>query len=83
LDFCFFQCVYGQSVQLDRPRFEFSSQGVGLTETLLGFSHEQHVKLAVAYIDRISMERPVEITLKNTTIEQALDSILGKGSGYR
>src|SRR5437588_8629792 len=37
----FSPCVYGQSGPLERRASSFNSKGVGLTETLLKFSHEE------------------------------------------
>jgi hypothetical protein len=75
-------CVYGQDSPLERPAFDFNSKGVGLTETLLKFSHQQHLQIAIEYIDRASIDKPIEVRLENTTVRQALDSILHNGHGY-
>jgi hypothetical protein len=75
--------VYGQDDPLERRVSDFDSKGVGLTETLLKFSHQQHLPIAVEYLDRASMDQPVEICLRNVTIGRALDSILHNGNGYR
>src|SRR5947209_18367030 len=40
----FSPCVYGQSGPLERRASSFNSKGVGLTETLLKFSHEEHLQ---------------------------------------
>jgi hypothetical protein len=61
--------------------FRLDSKGVGLTETLLRFSHQEHLPIAIEYLDRASMNHPIDVSLKNKTIRQALDSILN-GSGY-
>jgi hypothetical protein len=79
----FSPCVYGQSVPLERRASSFDSKGVGLTETLLKFSHEEHLPIAIEYVDRASMDRPINVSLRNKTIRQALDSILLNGNGYR
>src|SRR5215469_1216752 len=75
-------CVYGQGNALERPASNFNSKGVGLTETLLKFSHEQHLRIAIEYVDRASMDQPIDVSLQNKTVPQALDSILGNGHGY-
>ena len=75
-------CVYGQDTPLERPAFDFNSKGVGLTETLLKFSHQQHLRIAIEYVDRASIDKPVEVRLENKTVRQALDSILHNGRGY-
>jgi hypothetical protein len=74
--------VYGQGDSLDRRASDFNSKGVGLTETLLKFAHEQHLPIAIEYVDRASMDRPMDVSLRNKTIRQALDSILLNGHGY-
>ena len=74
--------VCGQDRSLERRASDFDSKGVGLTETLLKFSHQEHLPIAIEYIDRASMDKPVEISLRNKTVKQALDSILLHGSGY-
>jgi hypothetical protein len=78
----FAPCIYGQDNPLERPASEFNSRGVGLTETLLKFSHQQHLRIAIEYVDRASMEQPVEVSLQDKTVRQALDSILRNGQGY-
>jgi len=79
----FAPCVYPQDNPLERRVSDFDSKGAGLTETLLKFSHEQHLPIAIQYLDRTSMDQPVEICMRNVTIGQALDSILHSGKGYR
>jgi hypothetical protein len=74
-------CVYGQSSLLER-RLDFTSNGMGLTETLLKFSHEEHLPVAIEYVDQRSMDRPVSVRLRNKTIRQALDFILLEDNGY-
>ena len=75
-------CVYGQDTRLERPAADFSSKGVGLTETLLKFSHQQHLRIAIEYVDRATMDKPLEVRLENKTVRQALNSILHNGCGY-
>jgi hypothetical protein len=74
--------VYAQSGSLDRPASEFISKGAGLTETLLKFSHQQHLPIAIEYVDQASMDQPIDVSLENKTVRQALDSILHDGHGY-
>ena len=74
--------VYGQDNPLERHVSEFDSKGVGLTETLLRFSNQQHLPIAVEYLDRASMDEPVDVSLRNITVGRALDSILQNGNGY-
>jgi hypothetical protein len=78
----FAPCVYGQDNTLERLGSDFNSKGVGLTETLLKFSHQQHLRIAIEYVDQPSMDQPIVISLKQTTVRQALDSILRNGNGY-
>ncbi len=75
-------CVYGQDTPLERPAFDFNSKGVGLTETLLKFSHQQHLRIAIEYVDQASMDKPIEVRLENKTVRQGLDIILSNGHGY-
>jgi len=75
-------CVYGQGNPPERSASNFRSKGVGLTETLLKFSHQQHLRIAIEYLDRASMEQPIEVNLQNRTVRRALDSILRNGHGY-
>ena len=74
--------VHGQDVPLERPASDFNSVGVGLTETLLKFSHQQRLRIAVEYVDKASMDKPIEVRVENKTVRQALDSILQNGRGY-
>ena len=41
--------VYAQSDSLERPAADFASKGVGLTETILKFAHEEHLPVAVEF----------------------------------
>ena len=75
-------CVHGQDNPLARHADDFESRGVGLTETLLRFSHQQHLRIAIEYVDRASIDQPIEVNLQNKTVRQALDSILRNGQGY-
>jgi hypothetical protein len=75
-------CVYGQDNPLLRSASDFKSKRTGLTETLLKFSHQEHLRIAVKYIDRASMDEPIEVNVQNKTVGQALDSILHEGHGY-
>lgn len=75
-------CVFGQDNPVERSASDFNSQGVGLTETLLKFSHQQHLRIAVEYVDRASMDQPINVELQNKTVRQALVSILRNGHGY-
>jgi hypothetical protein len=64
------------------PGVSFSSSGVGLTETLLKFSHQQNLRIAVEYVDRDSLDQPIAVTLQRKTVRQGLDAILRNGPGY-
>jgi len=75
-------CVHGQDNPLARHADDFESRGVGLTETLLRFSHQQHLRIAIEYVDRASIDQPIEVKLQNKTVRQALDSILQSRHGY-
>jgi hypothetical protein len=78
----FASCVYGQDNSLDRPASDFNSKGVGLTETLLKFSRQQHLRIALEYVDQASIDKPIDVSLQNKTVRQALDSIVRNGYGY-
>ena len=67
---------------LERRASGFNSKGVGLTETLLRFSHQEHLPIAIEYIDQVSMNIPISVSVRNKTIRQTLDSILLNGKGY-
>jgi len=78
----FASSVSGQDNPLERSASDFNSKGVGLTETLLKFSHQQHLRIAVAYVDRESINQPIIVNLQNKTVRQGLDIILSNGLGY-
>ncbi len=78
----FAPCLYGQDNSLERPASDFDSKGIGLTEALLKFSHQQHLRIAVEYVDRESMDQPIIVKLQNRTVRQGLDIILSNGHGY-
>jgi hypothetical protein len=75
-------CVYAQTDSLERPAADFTSKGVGLTETILKFAHEEHLPIAIEYVDRASIAQPIAVSLQSKTVRQALDSILRNGRGY-
>jgi hypothetical protein len=74
--------LYAQDNSLERPASAFSSSGVGLTETLLKFSHQQNLRIAVEYVDRDSLDQPIAVNLQNMTVREGLDTILRSGRGY-
>jgi hypothetical protein len=74
--------VRAQSIHAEDRASDFDSNGVGLTETLLKFAEQQHLSVAIEYVDRDSMNRAIDVILRNETIAQALDSILSHGQGY-
>jgi len=78
----FVPCIYGQDNTLERLGSDFNSKGVGLTETLLKFSHQQHLRIAIEYVDRASMDQPIIVNLENNSVRQGLDTILRSGHGY-
>ena len=81
--FLFFApCLYGQDNSLERPASDFNSKGLGLTEALLKFSHLQHLRIAVEYVDRESIDQPIIVDLQNKTVRQGLDVLLSNGRGY-
>jgi hypothetical protein len=81
--FLFFApCLYGQDNSLERPASDFDSNGAALTEALLKFSHQQHLRIAIEYVDRESLDQPVIVNLQNKTVRQGLDIILSNGHGY-
>jgi len=81
--FLFFApCLYGQDNSLERLASDFDSRGVALTEALLKFSHQQHLRIAIEYVDRESMDQPIIVNLQNKTVRQGLDIILSNGHGY-
>jgi hypothetical protein len=73
--------VYAQSDSLERPVANFTSRGVGLTETILKFAQEELLPVAIEYVDRTSMDQPISVS-QSKTVRQALDSILRNGLGY-
>jgi hypothetical protein len=76
-------CLYAQSGSPERPASDFTSKGLGLTGTLLKFAHEEHLPVAIEYVDRASIDQPIDVSLRNKTVRQALDSILRNGHGAR
>jgi hypothetical protein len=62
--------------------FAFDSKGVGLTETILRFSHQFKVPMAIEYTDEESMNRPLDVSVRSATAGQALNSILHNETGY-
>ena len=74
--------LYAQDNSTERPASDFSSSGVGLTETLLKFSHQQNLRIAVEYVDRDSLDQPIAVNLQRKTVRQGLDAITRNGPGY-
>jgi hypothetical protein len=80
----FASCVNGQGRDfLNRTVSAFESKDVGLTETLLKFSDQEQLLLAVEYVDRASLEQPINVSLRGKSIRQSLDLILMHGDGYQ
>jgi hypothetical protein len=75
--------VYGQGVRLERNVSDFHSEGIGLTETLMKFSHQEDVPIAIEYVDRSALDNPIKVSLRNTTIRQGLNAILFQSQDYR
>jgi hypothetical protein len=75
--------VSAQDISADNRVSSFDSKGAALTETLLKFADQQHLRIAIEYVDQDSMTRPINISLKHATIAESLDSILSRGQGYR
>jgi hypothetical protein len=78
----FVPLLHAQDNAVGRPASNFGSSGVGLTETLLKFAHQQDLRIAVEYVDRNSLDQPIEVNLRDKTVRQGLDEILRQGHGY-
>jgi hypothetical protein len=74
--------LHAQENSVDRRASDFGSSGIGLTETLLKFAHQQNVRIAVEYVDRNALDQPIAVNLQDKTVRQGLDSILRNGRGY-
>jgi hypothetical protein len=74
--------LHAQDDSVGRPASNFASSGVGLTETLLKFAHQQNLRIAIEYVDRNSLDQPIEVNLRDQTVRQGLDEILRQGHGY-
>jgi len=65
-DFCsLLAAPMDKTTRLFGPLSTSNQLGVGLTETLLKFSHQQHLRIAIEYIDRASMDQPIDVDLRN------------------
>ncbi len=74
--------LQAQDSALERTASDFRSSGIGLTEMLLRFAHQQNVRVAVEYADRDSLNQPIAVSLHNNTVRQGLNAILRNGRGY-
>jgi hypothetical protein len=74
--------LHAQDNSLETPASDFTSSGMGLTETLLNFAHQQNLRIAVEYVDRDSLDQPIVVKLHNKTVRQSLDRILRTERGY-
>jgi len=74
--------LHAQENYLERPVSDFRSSGAGLTETLLTFAHQQNLRIAIEYVDRDSMRKPIAVNLQNNTVGEGLKAILRNGHGY-
>ena len=61
----------------------FRSEGVGLVATILRFSEEEKVPVAIEFIDSQALRQPLAIDLGRMSIAQALDAILKHAPQYR
>jgi hypothetical protein len=75
--------VSAQNISADNRVSSFDSNSAALTETLLKFADQQHLRIAIEYVDQDSMTRSINISLKHATIAESLDSILSRAQGYR
>lgn len=73
---------YAQSILKETHASDFDSRGAALTETLLKFANQQHLPIAIEYVDEDSISRAIDVSLKNATVAESLDSILPHGQGY-
>ena len=74
--------LHAQDSALERTASDFRSCGIGLTEMLLRFAHQQNVRVAVEYVDRGSLNQPIAVSVHNKTVRQGLNAILRNGRGY-
>jgi hypothetical protein len=79
----FASLLHAQHSPLKGPAANFNSSGAGLTETLLKFAHDQNLRIAIEYVDRDSLDRPIAVNLQKTTIQQGLGVIVRNGNGYK
>jgi hypothetical protein len=68
--------VSAQNISADNRVSSFDSKGAALTETLPKFADQQHLRVAIEYVDQDSMTRPINISLRHATIAESLDSVL-------
>ena len=54
----------------------FRSEGVGLVATILRFSEEEKLPVAIEFIDAKALRQPLSVALGRMSIAQALDTIL-------
>jgi hypothetical protein len=74
--------LHAQDSALERTASDFRSSGIGMTEMLLRFAHQQNVRVAVEYVDRDSLNQPIAVSLHNKTVRQGINAILRNGRAY-
>jgi hypothetical protein len=62
--------VSAQNISADNRVSSFDSKGAALTETLLKFADQQHLRIAIEYVDQDSMTRSINISLRHATIAE-------------
>jgi hypothetical protein len=52
------------------------------TDRNAAYAHQQKLRIAIEYVDRDSMRKPIAVNLRNNTVGEGLKTILRNGHGY-
>jgi hypothetical protein len=63
------------------PAFEV--KGLCLVDALLTLGEQAQVALGIEYVTRESLEKPVSLAFRDTTVGNIVQALLGGGKGYR
>jgi hypothetical protein len=60
----------------------FDNQEKPLIETLLKIADEFHLPMGIEKVENVTINRPIQVRLKNVTVKQILDACVGQAADY-
>jgi hypothetical protein len=60
----------------------FDNEGKPLIETLLRIADEFHLPMGIEKVENVTINRPIQVRLKNVTVKQIFDACVGQATDY-